>query len=90
MKGSDIATYTTRFRDLAALCPGMVTLESKKIKRYIWGLPPQIQGNVLSSIPSSFDSAKQLAQRLIDHAACQRTVTPVLEQTKVVDNKRNF
>ena len=36
MVGSDIVTYTDRFCDLAALCPEMVTLESKKIERYIW------------------------------------------------------
>ena len=59
MKGSDI--YTTRFSDLVALCPGMVPTESKKIKRYIWGLLPPFQGNVLSSNPFTFDSAKCLA-----------------------------
>ena len=30
MKGSDIAAYTSRFDDLALLCPGMVTPETKK------------------------------------------------------------
>ena len=32
MKGSDIAAYTSRFDDIALLCPGLVTPESKKIK----------------------------------------------------------
>ena len=67
MVGSDIVTSTYRFSDLAALCPGMVTLESKKIERYIWGLTAPIQGDVLSSNPTTFDSTKRLAQRLIDH-----------------------
>ena len=35
IKGSDIAAYTARFSDLALLCPGLVTPESKKVKRYI-------------------------------------------------------
>ena len=39
MKGSDIAAYTSRFDDLALLCPGMVTLESKKIERFICVTP---------------------------------------------------
>ena len=38
MKDSDIAAYTARFSDLTALCPEMVTLESKKVERYISGL----------------------------------------------------
>ena len=38
MKGFDIAAYTSRFDDLALLCSGLVTPESKKIERFIWGL----------------------------------------------------
>ncbi|XP_023764001.1 uncharacterized protein LOC111912502 [Lactuca sativa] len=38
MKGSDIAAYTSRFDDLALLCPRMVTPEYKKIERFIWRL----------------------------------------------------
>ena len=70
MVGSNITTYTNRFSDLEILCPEMVALESKKIERYIWGLSPQIRGNVLASKPVTFDSAKQLAQALFDHGVC--------------------
>lgn len=35
MKGSDIATYTSKFSDLVVLSPGMVTQESKKVEHYI-------------------------------------------------------
>ena len=58
MVGSDIVTYKDRFSELAALCLEMITSESKKIKRYIWGLTALTQGNVLSSNPATFDSAK--------------------------------
>ena len=75
MKGSDIASYTARFCDLALLCPGMVTPESKKIERYIWGLTPPTQGNVLAAKPSTFDSAICLAQTLIDHGVDLDEVT---------------
>lgn len=40
MIGSDIAAYTSRFNDLAILCPGMITLESKKVERFISRLSP--------------------------------------------------
>ena len=33
IKGSDIVTYTARFSDLLALCPGLVPTEGKKIER---------------------------------------------------------
>ena len=75
MTGSDLVAYTARFNDLAALCPTMVNPESKKVERYIWGLSPQIQGQVLASNPITYNSAKRLAQRLIDHGAKQSTIT---------------
>lgn len=67
MKGSDIAAYTARFCDLALLYPGMVTPETKKIERYIWGLTQPTKGNVLAARPTKFESAKDLAKTLIDH-----------------------
>ena len=71
MVGSDIKTYTNRFNDLAILCPNMVSLESNTIERYIWVLSHQRQGSVIASRPVTFDSAKELAQSLIDHGARQ-------------------
>lgn len=38
MVGSNIVAYTDMFSNLAALCLGMVTLENKKLERYIWDL----------------------------------------------------
>lgn len=67
MKVIDIVTYTTRFSELVTLCLNMVPSKIKKIERYIWGLLPPFQGNVLSSNPTTFNSAKDLVQRLIDH-----------------------
>ena len=61
MVGSYIVAYTDRFSDLAALCLGMVTPESKKIERNIWGLSSPVQGDVLSSNQTTFDSAQHLA-----------------------------
>ena len=51
MKGSDIVSYTVRFKDLVALCLGMLRSEEKKVERYIWGLVPPFQGIVLASNP---------------------------------------
>ncbi|GKC77280.1 hypothetical protein Tco_1128054 [Tanacetum coccineum] len=39
---SSHAAYTDRFQELARLVPQLVTLESRKIKRYVYGLATQI------------------------------------------------
>ncbi|GJX39150.1 putative reverse transcriptase domain-containing protein [Tanacetum coccineum] len=46
MVGGNHAAYTDRFQELARLVPHMVTPESSRIKRYIAGLAPEIQGMV--------------------------------------------
>lgn len=88
--GFDIAAYTTSFSDLAVLCHGMVTPASKKVERYIWGLSPKIEGNVVSTNPFTFDSAKRLAQTLVDHGVRQGFMKVIPEQTKGGDNKIKF
>ncbi|GKE06813.1 hypothetical protein Tco_1398831 [Tanacetum coccineum] len=42
MIGADNAAYTDRFHELARLVPHLVTLENKRIERYIYGIAPQI------------------------------------------------
>nr|GFA55139.1 putative reverse transcriptase domain-containing protein [Tanacetum cinerariifolium] len=46
MVGAGHATYADRFHDMARLVPHLVTLKSKKIERYVYGLAPQIRGMV--------------------------------------------
>ena len=43
LKGHEIEAYTTRFNELATLCPQMVTPENKMTERYIWGLTPKLK-----------------------------------------------
>ncbi|XP_023748177.1 uncharacterized protein LOC111896416 [Lactuca sativa] len=67
MKDSDITAYTARFSDLALLCPGMVTPESKKV-----------------------ESAKRLAQTLVDHGGHQDSTTTITGQPKESGSKKKF
>ena len=67
VKDSNIEAYIARFNDLALLCLEMITSKSNKVERFIWGLTPPIQGNVIAAKPATFDSAKRLAQKLYDH-----------------------
>ncbi|XP_023738346.2 uncharacterized protein LOC111886345 [Lactuca sativa] len=92
MKGSEVKAYTTRFNDLAVLCPGMVKPESKKVERYIWGLAPKIKGMVLSSKPTTYLSAKRLAMQLIKNEIENGVMVKEVETPKVSNNhhKRKF
>lgn len=90
MNCSDIEAYTARFSDLAILCPRMITSERKKVERFIWGLSTQIQGNVTDANLTTFDSAKRLAQKLIEHGIRKGIMTPITEQKKGNDKKRKF
>nr|GEY41465.1 hypothetical protein [Tanacetum cinerariifolium] len=45
VKGNDLTAYTRRFQELVLLCNGMVPNEEEKVKRFVGGLPDNIQGN---------------------------------------------
>ena len=90
MKGSDLQGYTHRFTDLAVICPRMVTPEHKKIERYIHGLVPEIQGNVISSGPTTFESAKAIADLLTGHAILNGSLTKTTESSQGDDHKRKL
>ncbi|KAJ9566947.1 hypothetical protein OSB04_002913 [Centaurea solstitialis] len=68
MMGSDIDSYTARFHELAKLVPHLVTPEENRIDRYIWGLAPEVRGNVTSANPTTLQAAVNLATRLTNNA----------------------
>ena len=88
MKDSEIQAYTTRFTELAGLCPGMVNPEYKKVERYIWGLAPHIQSWVTAANPTTFESAKALAIRHTDESIRQRAMVQMAESPREENNKR--
>ncbi|GJT87292.1 reverse transcriptase domain-containing protein [Tanacetum coccineum] len=66
--GAGHATYNDRFHKLARLVPHLVIPEGKRIKRYVYGLAPQIQGIVAATKPKTIQKAVQIAGTLIDEA----------------------
>ncbi|KAI3685709.1 hypothetical protein L6452_34966 [Arctium lappa] len=68
MVGNDIDTYTARFHELAKLVPHLVTPEESRIDKYIWGLAPEIRGDVTSSKPTTLQEAVSIATRLTNNA----------------------
>ncbi|GJY94853.1 putative reverse transcriptase domain-containing protein, partial [Tanacetum coccineum] len=68
MVGAGHVAYTDRFHELARLVPHLVTPKGKRIKRYVYGLAPQIQGMVAATEPKTIQKAIQIAGTLIDEA----------------------
>ncbi|GKE18334.1 reverse transcriptase domain-containing protein, partial [Tanacetum coccineum] len=68
MVGAGHAVYTDRFHELARLVPHLVTLENKRIGRYIYDLALQIQGMVAATEPVTIQRAVQKAGTLTDKA----------------------
>ncbi|GJX12300.1 putative reverse transcriptase domain-containing protein [Tanacetum coccineum] len=66
VKGTDVVGYNKQNQELALMCSRMVLDEKKKIERYIWGLPDNIQGNITSAEPTRFQDAVRLANRFMD------------------------
>nr|GEW14154.1 hypothetical protein [Tanacetum cinerariifolium] len=62
------AAYTDRFLELARLVPHLVTLESRKIERYVYGFTPQIRGMVVATEPKTMQKAVQISGALTDEA----------------------
>ncbi|GJV39514.1 hypothetical protein Tco_1417954 [Tanacetum coccineum] len=66
VRGNDVAAYTQRFQELAMICTKFLADETKKVDKYISGLPDNIHGNVMSARPKTLDDAIELANDLMD------------------------
>nr|GEZ42196.1 putative reverse transcriptase domain, ribonuclease H-like domain, aspartic peptidase domain protein [Tanacetum cinerariifolium] len=66
VKGTDLASYTQRYQELALLCGRMFSEESNKIEKYIGGLPDMIHGSVVASKPKTMQVAIEIATELMD------------------------
>nr|GFB98702.1 hypothetical protein [Tanacetum cinerariifolium] len=66
VKGTDLASYTQRFQELALLCGRMFSEEADKIEKYVGGLPDMIHGNVVASKPKTMQKAIEISTELMD------------------------
>ncbi|GJR71459.1 reverse transcriptase domain-containing protein [Tanacetum coccineum] len=80
---SDVVGYRRRFQELALLCPNIVPIEKKKIDRYVWGLPDDIQRNVIALKPAKIGEAIRVAQELNKKKVRNKAA-------KAVENKRKW
>ncbi|GJX68636.1 hypothetical protein Tco_0304363 [Tanacetum coccineum] len=61
VKGTDLASYTQRFQELALMCGRMFPEESDKIKKYVGGLPDMIHGSVMAYKPKTMQDTIEFA-----------------------------
>ncbi|GJX75252.1 hypothetical protein Tco_0313847 [Tanacetum coccineum] len=67
VKGTDLASYTQCFQELALMAGGCFPKESDKIERYVGGLPDMIHGSVMASRPKTMQDAIKFVTELMDN-----------------------
>ncbi|GJR57254.1 putative reverse transcriptase domain-containing protein [Tanacetum coccineum] len=83
MVGAGHAAYTDRFHELARLVPHLVTPESRKIERYVYGLAPQIRGMVAATEPKTMQKVVQISGALTDEAVRNGSIKKVKKRGNV-------
>nr|GFB84246.1 hypothetical protein [Tanacetum cinerariifolium] len=92
LKGTDLASYTQRYQELALLCGRMFSEEYDKIEKYIRGLPDMIHGSVVASKPKTMQEAIEIATELMDkkiRTFAERETTSKRKSTANTNNANN-
>ncbi|GJW62780.1 putative reverse transcriptase domain-containing protein [Tanacetum coccineum] len=72
VKGTDVASYTLRFQELALMCGRMFPEESDEVEKYVGGLTDMIRGNVMSYQPKTMKKAIEFANDQMDQKGYQQ------------------
>ncbi|GKF21842.1 reverse transcriptase domain-containing protein, partial [Tanacetum coccineum] len=83
------AAYTDRFHELSRLVPHLVTLESRMIERYVYGLALQIRGMVATTEPKTIQKAVQISGELTDEAVRNGSIKKVKKRGNVGEPKKD-
>ncbi|GJR18162.1 putative reverse transcriptase domain-containing protein [Tanacetum coccineum] len=89
VKGNDVPTYTERFQELTLICTKFVANETKKVDKYISGLPDNIYRNVKSARPKTLNETIELANDLMDQKLRTYTERQIDNKRKADDASRN-
>ncbi|GJW19203.1 putative reverse transcriptase domain-containing protein [Tanacetum coccineum] len=81
--GAGHAGYTDRFHELGRLVPYLVTLESRMIERYVYGLALQIRRMVAATEPKTIQKAVQISGALTDEAVRNGSIKKVEKRGNV-------
>nr|GEX48184.1 hypothetical protein [Tanacetum cinerariifolium] len=89
VKGNNVSTYTERFQELTLICTKFVPNETKKIDKYINGLPDNIFGSVKSSKPKTLDETIEMANDFMDQKLRTYAERQTNNKRKADDLSRN-
>nr|GFC59531.1 hypothetical protein [Tanacetum cinerariifolium] len=89
VKGTNLASYTQRFQELALLCGRMFSEEVDKIEKYVGGLPDMIHGSVVASKPKTMQEAIEIATELMDKKICTFAEFETASKKKFENTSRN-
>nr|GEZ04730.1 hypothetical protein [Tanacetum cinerariifolium] len=96
VKENNVPAYTERFQELTLICTKFVADETKKIDKYVSGLPDNIYGSVKASKPKTLDETIELANDLMDRKlriyaerqSNKKERLMILSETTMVTNSR--
>nr|GEU47677.1 hypothetical protein [Tanacetum cinerariifolium] len=77
------------FQELALMCTKFLADETKKVDKYISGLPDNIYGNVVSARPKTLDETIGLANNLMDQKLHTYAERQNYNKRKADDSSRN-
>ncbi|GJR57522.1 putative reverse transcriptase domain-containing protein [Tanacetum coccineum] len=89
MVGAGHVAYTDRFHELERLVHHLVTPESRKIERYVYGLAPQIRGMVAVTKPKTMQKAVQISSALTDEAVRNGSIKTVEKRGNVEEPSKD-
>ncbi|GKE07310.1 reverse transcriptase domain-containing protein [Tanacetum coccineum] len=89
VKGTNVASYTLRFQELALMCGRMFHEESEEVEKYVGGLPDMIRGNVMSYQPKMMEKAIEFANDQIDQKVLTITERQAEHKKKLKFNVGN-
>ncbi|GKG40364.1 hypothetical protein Tco_0467141, partial [Tanacetum coccineum] len=89
MVGAGHAAYTDRFHELARLVPHLVTLESRMIESYVYGLAQQICGMVAATEPKTMQKAVHISGALTDEAVRNGSINKVEKRGNVEETSKD-
>nr|GEY14076.1 hypothetical protein [Tanacetum cinerariifolium] len=86
VKGTDVASYTLRFQELALMCGRMFHEESDEVEKYVGGLHDMIWGNVMSDQPKTMAKAIEIIALMYQvQLSSQRPCAPRCNKCKKID-----
>nr|GEX88940.1 hypothetical protein [Tanacetum cinerariifolium] len=89
VRGNDVAAYIQCFQELALMCTKFLADETKKVNKYISGLPDNIHENVMFVRPKTLDEAIELANDLMDQKLRTYAERQNDNKRKADDSSRN-